>query len=587
MPDVAGVDRPFDYTVPDSLGPAVRVGTIVRIDLAGRRVGGWVVADGVEPPERLALRPIARVSGWGPEQATVDLAGWAAWRYAGRRNAVLSTASAHRAVPVLPAPDLRPPAPPATPSELRDLVSEALRRAAPAGPAGEGPGSAGATAVLRLPPATDPISVVALVAQQGPTLVVVPSAARAAALASRLRRGGAGVAEVPDQWAAARAGAGVVVGARAAVWAPCPGLAAVVVLDAHDESLVQETAPAWWATTAAAERARRAGVPCVLVTPCPTLDLLALGPVVHPAVDGERAGWALLLVADRRDDDPRLGLYSPQLVRAVRSAERVVCVLNRTGRARLLVCGACRSVARCERCGAAVVQAPGAEAPHPLLCLRCALQRPAVCAGCGSTALRQLRSGVTKVREELEALAGRPVGEVTAATDEIPATGVLVGTEAVLHRAGPADVVAFLDFDQELLGSRLRAGEEALALLARASRLVGGRRRGGRILVQTRLVDHEVIEAARLGQPERVSRSEDETRRALRLPPHAALAVLTGPGAAAYGDALRGASGVEVLGPAGGRTVLRAASHQQLCDALSAVARPAERVRVEVDPVRL
>ena len=71
-----------------------------------------------------------------------------------------------------------------------------------------------------------------------------------------------------------------------------------------------------------------------------------------------------------------------------------------------------------------------------------------------------------------------------------------VGTEAVLHRVTEADAVAFLDFDQELLAPRYRAVEEALALLARAARLVGGRRPGARVLVQTRVPNHEVLDAA-------------------------------------------------------------------------------------------
>ena len=40
--------------------------------------------------------------------------------------------------------------------------------------------------------------------------------------------------------------------------------------------------------------------------------------------------------------------------------------------------------------------------------------------------------------------------------------------EAVLHRVDRADVVIFLEFDSELMAPRLRAAEEALALLARA-----------------------------------------------------------------------------------------------------------------------
>ena len=44
--------------------------------------------------------------------------------------------------------------------------------------------------------------------------------------------------------------------------------------------------------------------------------------------------------------------------------------------------------------------------------------------------------------------------------------------------------------------------------------------------------------------------------------------------------------GVEVLGPAGDRWLVRAGDHRALCEALALAPRPSERVRVEVDPLR-
>lgn len=570
LPDVPAIDKAFDYVVPDDLGDQVRVGTLVRVPLHGRRVGGWVVADGVSPPPGVALRPLAKVTGWGPPAEVVDLARWAAWRWAGRTSALLRSASPPRAVRELPPPvPGTPPSRRVTPTEADEVVGEAL---------GGGP------ALVRLPPAADPFPIVAAAADRGDAVVLTPSLAQAGEVADRLRSSGRPVALLQGDWARAAAGGCAVVGTRAGVWAPVPKPSALVVLDAHDQAYQEERAPTWSAWRVALERAERAGAPCVLVSPCPSLELLAAAPLVRPARSVERSGWPAVVVVDRRGDDPRTGLYSSRLVSLVREGRRVACVLNRKGRARLLVCGSCRDLSRCEWCGGAVEQA-GAG----LRCRVCGAERPFLCQRCGAGALRTLRVGVTRAREELEALAGVPVGEVTADTEAVPPTAVLVGTEALLWRSGPVDAVAFLDFDQELLAPRFRAGEQALALLARAARLVGGRPRagdrGGRVLVQTRLPDHEVLEAAVHADPGRLAAADRPRREQLRLPPATALALVSGPQAPAFAERLP--PSVEVVALDGGRWMVRAGDHSTLCHALASVERPAGRLRVEVDPLRV
>ena len=86
-----------------------------------------------------------------------------------------------------------------------------------------------------------------------------------------------------------------------------------------------------------------------------------------------------------------------------------------------------------------------------LSCPRCGTTRPAVCAACGATRLRNLRAGVSRVREELEALALRPVVEVTGSNElGDRRADVYVGTEAVLHQVHEAGTVIFLDFDDQV-----------------------------------------------------------------------------------------------------------------------------------------
>ena len=222
-PDEPGLDKLFDYSVPDAMADQIRVGTVVRVLLAGRRVRGWVVADHVDPPEGVTLAPVAKVTGWGPPAELLDLADWAAWRWAGRPASLLRTASAAHAVRALPTVarlSVPLPAPVAT-EEVHDLAAEAL---------------AAGRATVRLPPAADPYPIVVAAAALGPTLVVGPVANTVRRLGLRLRRAGLPVALMGDDWATARAGAANVFGTRATAWAPIATPAAVVILDEHDQS---------------------------------------------------------------------------------------------------------------------------------------------------------------------------------------------------------------------------------------------------------------------------------------------------------------------------------------------------------------
>ena len=360
---------------------------MVRISLHGRRVGGWVIEDDVVPVEGVKLLELAKVRGWGPPPAVLELSGWAAWRWSGRRASLLATASPAWAVRDLPVPP----------------VSTAPVPEAAAGQAGAGEvvpvvadAFADAGAVLRWPHGKDPFPIVAHAAGRGAALILAASLRQAAGLADRLRAAGWPVALLPADWAVARSGGVTVVGTRAAAWAPMPRLDAAVVLDGHDESYQSEQAPTWHARDVVAERARAAGAPFVVTSPCPDLHTLEGRRLVVPPRPVEHSGWPLVEVADRRQYDPSSGLYGPRLVALVRDGGRVLCVLNRKGRARLLACSACNEVSRCEQCEAAVEQSR--DEAGVLACRRCGTRRPEVCAACGAQRLKKLRVGVTRVR---------------------------------------------------------------------------------------------------------------------------------------------------------------------------------------------
>jgi primosomal protein N' (replication factor Y) len=601
-PDVPAIHRAFDYLVPAPLAGAVHAGAVVRIPLHGRRVRGWVVDPDVTSPDAppARLRGILSVSSAGPPPDVVALCEWAAWRWAGPvvtfLRAATPTNNVDPLLPVEPEVGVYPPG---------RVEGDGLFVTSPA----------------ELPPVAD------LLVSEGSTLVVDPWAERAAALADALRDQGREVLEVGSErsaaertqaWARARAGACVVVGGRNAVWAPVPDLAAVIVLDDVDEALEDERAPTWNARDVAVERARRArggvGAPVRIVTPAPSVEALEL---LGEPVRSSTARWPRVTVVDPRDEEPGQWLLTSVLADALRAVhdrgDRSVCVLNRRGRAKLLACVTCGDLARCERCGATVVQHEG-----DLSCPRCDAVRPQVCLHCHGAKFRAVKPGVTKVRDDLAALLPRAsvIAVDTATSDDAGLDAdILIGTEAVLHRAGgrgsggPVGVgarrvglVAFLELDQELLAPRARAAEQAFWLLVRAARLVGGRPDGGQLLLQTRLPDHEVVRAAAGSDPMLVTEEEADRRRVLGHPPFGGLAELAGEPVAvdAACDALReltvAATGVSVVGPVdagstGRRAMVRAATVTALCDALARpsvdAAHTLGRLRVDVDPRRI
>ena len=214
LPDVTGLDKQFDYLVPDVLRAAIDVGAIVRVPLHGRRVRGWVTAvdpaSEVDPSHASSRSPT--FSSLGPAAELIDLAPWASVRWAaGRLRPFLVAASPPTNVTALagagPRPRRRSPRVPSPAA----AAERARRRRRPA--------AAAAGRSRRSTPSSPP-------RPAGGRSSPCRRSARAEAMARR--------ADPPRAWASPScrvsgrsppAGVDVVIGARGAAWAPCPELA--------------------------------------------------------------------------------------------------------------------------------------------------------------------------------------------------------------------------------------------------------------------------------------------------------------------------------------------------------------------------
>jgi len=200
------------------------------------------------------------------------------------------------------------------------------------------------------------------------------------------------------------------------------------------------------------------------------------------------------------------------------------------------------------------------SASKQLECPRCANVRPAVCVKCGSGKLAVIKAGVSRLREELAAAAGRRIDEVVevSAGDSADKSGndtnsevvdqtkmLFVGTEAALHRVRDVDTVVFLDIDQEISAPRYRAAEITLTLVVHAARLVARKTSGqsktsdGLVMIQSMLADHALLRGLAVHDLGEYVDEEMSRRKLMQLPPYGALAQVSGTGVDQLADILR------------------------------------------------
>ena len=275
LPDVSGIDRTFAYEVPAELAGIIRVGCIVRVVLNGRRVRGWVVAEEAGSRPGIDLRPVSELVSLGPAAGGRRARPMGGLALRGRLRPLLVAASPPRSVRSLPAAPSGAAGEPATPARAiwgAGPLERGDRRGHHPGPLVPSPCCASRRRrrgwrSWRRPSRRG--------RQRGDLLVLAASRHDALTLASRLERSGHAVALHPEAWAEAAAGGRIVVGTRSAVLAPSASCAASSSSTPTPTPTRKNVSPTWEAGVLADERARRAGAPCLLVSACPSVEMLA------------------------------------------------------------------------------------------------------------------------------------------------------------------------------------------------------------------------------------------------------------------------------------------------------------------------
>jgi primosomal protein N' (replication factor Y) len=548
------LDRPFDYLVPSELDTQATVGCRVRVRFAGRLVDGYVL-DRVEQSDhegRLAFldkvvsaEPVLR-----PEVASLARA--VADRYAGTLADVLRLAVPPRHARVERQPsakdtgtgDASPDwsAYPSGEAFVRTLAEGGSPRAVfTALPGEDWPGRlaeaavatihSGRSVVMVVPDARDLDRLDAALAARTDAYVALHASLGPAERYRRFLR--ASRREVP-----------VVVGTRAAAFAPAENLGLVAIWDDGDDLHAEPRAPYPHALQVLLTRAQLTGAGALVAATARSAEAQLLletrwaqeivaprevvrtrAPAVAPTGDD----------VDRERDPAAASARLPSLAwRTARDAlaagAPVLVQVPRRGYVPSVSCVECHTPARCERCaGPLELRSSHAVAA----CRWCG--RPAAdftCHRCGSRRLRAAVVGSARTAEELgRAFPGTPVR--TSGRDSVLDT---VGGEPSLVVCTPgaepvADggygAVLLLDTWALLTRADLRAGEETLRRWMVAASLARPAGAGGRVVV---VADGALIAVQALlrWDPATFAARELSERRELGFPPAARMASVTG-----------------------------------------------------------
>ncbi|SEA05935.1 primosomal protein N' [Selenomonas ruminantium] len=384
-----------------------------------------------------------------------------------------------------------------------------------------------------------------------------------------------------------RGEAGIVIGARSALFTPLDNIGLIIMDEEQDMSYKQDESPRYHAKVVAEELAKIHQAVLLLGSATPSLESY------YRTQQGE---LTLLTMPKRIGDMPlpvvqcvdmrqelRMGnrhiLSRPlQLLieQTMAKGQQIIIMLNRRGFSTFVMCRSCGEVIKCKLCGLPLVYHKNGK----LSCHHCDVTEPVpdVCPKCSSRYIKYFGSGTEKLEQELHQIVpsarvirmDRDTTNTKFAHQEIlqkfreKQYDILLGTQMVAkgHDIPDVTAVGIISADSSLNLPDFRAAERCFMLITQTAGRAGRHEHQGRVVIQTYNPEHYAVTCGIAQDYEGFYEQEMKMRQGLFYPPFSRLVKLlfqhedenTAKGNAkslvtAFNEHFNGIQGQQIIGP--------------------------------------
>ena len=340
----------------------------------------------------------------------------------------------------------------------------------------------------------------------------------------------------------------IILGVRSSVFLPFRNLGLVIVDEEHENTYKQQDpAPRYHARNAAIVLASMYGAKTLLGTATPSVETW------QNATTG-KFGWVELKERYKEIQLPEIipvdikelhrkkrmtGQFSPLLLQYVREAldnkQQVILFQNRRGFAPMIECRTCGWVPKCKNCDVSLTYHKGI---NQLTCHYCGYtyQLPRSCPACEGVELMHRGFGTEKIeddvklifpeasvaRMDLDTTRTRSAYEKIIADFEQGKTDILIGTQMVSKGLDfdHVSVVGILNADTMLNYPDFRSYERAFQLMAQVAGRAGRKNKRGRVVLQTKSIDHPIIRQVMTNDYEDMVAGQLTERQMFHYPPY-------------------------------------------------------------------